>query len=38
MFEGCLSPNPKIYPTIDIVARERVKVVLLSSQISQLGD
>ena len=24
IFEGCLSPNPKIYPTIDIVASDLV--------------
>ena len=38
ILEGCLSPRPNIYPTIDMVANDRVYVVLLSNQISLLGD
>ncbi|KAH3683009.1 hypothetical protein WICPIJ_006013 [Wickerhamomyces pijperi] len=29
--EGCLSPKPRMYPTIDITAKDLVYVVLLSN-------
>ena len=31
--EGCLSPNPNIYPTIDITANDLVKFVRLSNHV-----
>merc|ERR1719515_409446 len=36
--EGCLSPRPRTYPTIDITAKDLVKFVLLSNQTSLDGD